>query len=404
MNIKKEMNIEKITADTPCQNVYFDHAGASVPPMPVIETVDTYLQSAVKYGTKVHWAKKRDNEYILKAKSSIARLIGAKSNEIAFTTNGSDAICTIINGINFKKGDNVVLDELRFICNAVPWLRLKQNIGIKIKIAKANKPGFIDLKDLENKIDEKTKIVALTHMPPNLGTIQPAKQVARIAHEKGALFFLDACNTVGVVSIDVEDVGCDFMAVSGRKYLRGITGTGFIYVKEKHICDLQPSFVGWKSGKWNWSEDSYEDLETIDRFMSGEPNLLGVYSLWKAAEYIFDIGGISNIECRVSSLTEYLIEKLNDVPNIEIYGPITSKGRAGLITFNIKGIPSLSISKYLHKYGIVTQASHYHCPGPLRMFNIDSVVRICLHYWNTLEDIDRVVFLLNEIDKKGLNN
>ena len=168
------------------------------------------------------------------------------TDEIAFTLNGSDAISIISNGIDFKPGDNVVLSELRFICNTIPWLRLKDTRGIEIRLAKARKPGFIDLDDLQSQIDHKTKIVAITHMPPNLGTIQPVKQIAQITHQKGALLFLDACNTVGLVDIDVKDIECDFMAVAGRKYMRGPTGTGFLYVKKEHICNIRPSYIGWK--------------------------------------------------------------------------------------------------------------------------------------------------------------
>ena len=231
-------------------------------------------------------------------------------------------------------------------------------------------------------------------MPPNLGTIQPAKQVAQIANEKGSLFFLDACNTVGLVNIDINDIGCDFMAVSGRKYLRGPSGTGFLYIKKAHICKIQPSYIGYRSGKWDWSTDMYKDAESIDRFISGEPNYPGIFGLGRAAEYIFDIGGISRIEKRVSMLTDYLLENLSNIPGIEIYGPKSSKGRAGLVAFNLKEVSSLELSQYLDRHGVVTQASHYHCPGPLKMFNIDSVIRFALHYWNTKEDIDKAINLL----------
>jgi len=394
MSLKNEMNIDKIRADTPCINIYMNHPAASVPPMPVIEEVESYFRTAVKYGTKAQWVIGHFMERFFNAKKPIAKLIGASSDEIAFTLNGSDAISIIANGIDFKPGDNIVLSELRFICNTIPWLRLKENHGIEIRLAKAKKPGFIDLNDLQSQIDNKTRVVAITHMPPNLGTIQPVKQIAQMAHQKGSLLFLDACNTVGLVNINVEDIGCDFMAVAGRKYLRGPTGTGFLYVKKEHICNIRPSYIGWKTGTWDWNSDSYKDADTIDRFVTGEPNFPGIFGLGKAAEYIGEIGGISQIENRVSMLTKYFLDNLHDVPNIEVYGPESSEGRAGLITFNLRGMSSSKLSHFLNRQGIIVEAGHFFCPGVMSMYGIDSVVRMCVHYWNTKEEIDEVVNLL----------
>lgn len=401
MNSKGKMNIDKIRADTPCINIYMNHPAASIPPMPVILEVESYFRTAVKYGTKAQWVIEHFMQRFFNAKKPIAKLIGASPDEIAFTLNGSDAISIIANGIDFKVGDNVVLSELRFICNTIPWLRLKETHGIEVRIAKAHKPGFIDLDDLQSQIDHNTKIVAINHMPPNLGTIQPVKQIAQIAHQKGSLFFLNACNTVGLVNIDVGDIDCDFMAVAGRKYLRGPTGTGFLYVKKEHICNIRPSYIGWKTGSWDWNSDVYKDAESIDRFVTGEPNFPGIFGLGRAAEYIDDIGGISQIENRVSMLTQYFLDHLHNVSDIEVYGPESSEGRAGLITFNLRGISSSKLSHFLNRQGIIVEAGHFFCPGVMRMYNIDSVVRMCVHYWNTEEEIDEVVNLLkSDLAKK----
>jgi cysteine desulfurase/selenocysteine lyase len=399
-----KMNIDKIRADTPCINIYMDNSSASIPPSPVIEAVENYFSSVVKHGTKSQWIREHfDAPFANDAKKPIAKLIGASPDEIAFTINGSDAISIIANGINFKRGDNVVLSELRFICNTIPWLRLRETHGIEIKIVKANKPGFLDLDDLRSQIDGNTKVVAIEHMVLNLGAIQPVKQIAQITHEKGSLFFLDACNTVGLVNINVNNIGCDFMAVAGRKYLRGPMGTGFLYVKKEHICNLRPSYIGWKTGTWDWNNDTYKDAESIDRFLSGEPNYPGIVGLVRAVEYVNDIGGITQIEQRVFELTEYLLENLSTIPGIEIYGPKNFKGRPGLVTFNLRDIPSVKLSQYLNKNGVVVQPfSPSVCPGPLKMFGVDAVVRISLHYWNTREEINEVVNLLTQISQKKI--
>ena len=191
MSLENKIDIDKIRADTPCINIYMDNSSASIPPMPVIEAIEDYFRSVVKYGTKSPWIKEHfDAPFIGNAKKPIAKLIGASPDEIVFSLNGSEAIGIIANGISFKPGDNIVLSEFWFIPNTIPWFRLKETYEIQVRIAKANKTGFIDLDHLQSQIDNNTKIVVIDHMALSLGAIQPAKQIAQIAHEKGSLLFL----------------------------------------------------------------------------------------------------------------------------------------------------------------------------------------------------------------------
>jgi len=401
MNSKNKFDINKIRSDTPCRNTYMDNAGASVPPLTVTKAIEKYYREIVEHGPKSNWVREHYGaSFINDAKKPIAELINANPEEIAFTLNGSDAISILANGINIKRSENIVISELGFICNTIPWLRLRETHGIEVRIVKANKPGFVDIDNLQKQVDHNTKIVAIDHMPPNLGTLQPVKEISEITHERKSLFFLNACNTVGLVNVDVHDIDCDFMAVTGRKYLRGPSGTGFLYVKKRHISNIKSSYLGWKTGIWDWNNDVYEDSETIDRFSTGEPNTPGIVGLLRAVEYIQDIGGISEIDQRVFFLTEYLVENLKSIPNIKIYGPESANGRAGLVTFNLGDLPSSKLCQYLNRNNVVVQASHFFCPGTLKMFGTESVVRIALHYWNTKEEIDKVLDLLDSYPYK----
>jgi len=193
------------------------------------------------------------------------------------------------------------------------------------------------------------------------------------------------------------------MAATGRKYLRAPSGTGFLYVKKDQICNIKPSYIGWKTGTWDWNADTYKDAESIDRFMTGEPNYPGIFGLGRAVEYIFDIGGITQIEHRVSTLIEYLLESLHSIPDIEIYGPESSKGRGSVVIFNLRDIPSSKLSQDLNRQGVVVEAGDFLCPGTMKMFGVDSVVRVCIHYWNIKEEIDEVINLLNKISQKCKN-
>jgi len=405
MILKNKFDIDKIRADTPCINIYMDNSSASIPPLPVIEAIENYFKSIIKYGTKSKWVKRHGTSFINDAKKLIAKLIGASPEEILLTLNGSDAIGIIANGISFRPTDNIVLSEFWFMPNAIPWFRLKDTYGIQVRLVKADETGLIDLDHLQSQIDYNTKVVVIDHMALSLGAIQPVKKISQIAHKKGALLFLNACNTIGLLKIDVNDLGCDFMATAGRKYLRGPQGTGFLYIKKDHICNIKPSYIGWqsfvsfdcKNSDIDFCLDWCKGIETTNRFSSGEPNYPGIVGLTRAVEYIFDIGGISQIEHCVFQLTEYLFENLNNLSNIEIYGPKSSKSRAGLFAFNLRGIPSSRLSQYLSENNVVVQAGNFLSPGSLKRLEVDSVVRITLHYWNTKEEIDEVVNLLNHI-------
>lgn len=188
------------------------------------------------------------------------------------------------------------------------------------------------------------------------------------------------------------------MVAVGRKYLRGPAGTAFLYIKKNHITNIRPSFISYNTGEWNFSKNTYQDSEAINRFMPGEANIPGIIGLNEAVEYLFEIGGFPQIEDRVNLLTDYLLRNLRSISNIEIYGPESLVGRAGLVAFNIKNMKPIEVTKLLYENDIVVQPfSRPKCPGPLDMYGVDSVVRLSLHYWNTEKEIDKVVNTLKQI-------
>lgn len=392
------MNINKIRNDMEIKKVYMNNSSISIPPKPVISAIKNYFDSINKYGPVPPW---KGETFISEAKNNIAKLIGSNSDEIVFTLNGSEAINIISNGIDLKQGDNIILSELRFMPNAIPWMKLKEIYGIEIKIVKGIKPGVIDLNHLKSLIDNNTRLISIDHMLVNLGIIQPIKEIGKMfsnANMKQPLFFLNACNTIGLIDINVKEIDCDFMVAVGRKYLRGPAGTAFLYIKKNHITNIRPSFISYNTGEWNFSKNTYQDSEAINRFMPGEANIPGIIGLNEAVEYLFEIGGFPQIEDRVNLLTDYLLRNLRSISNIEIYGPESLVGRAGLVAFNIKNMKPIEVTKLLYENDIVVQPfSRPKCPGPLDMYGVDSVVRLSLHYWNTEKEIDKVVNTLKQI-------
>ncbi|MDD2574174.1 MAG: aminotransferase class V-fold PLP-dependent enzyme [Bacillota bacterium] len=395
------MDIKKLREDTPCENIYLNHVSTSVPPQQVIEALNEYFRIAVRYGSTSAKAQDMTARLYQKAKQNVSCLIGATEEEVVFVSNGSQAIGIIAAGLDLQSGDNVIVDELSFISNVAPFLKLKAEKGIEVKFAPANKPGIIDLERLEELIDERTKLISLCHMANSLGMVQPAEQVGRIAKQYQVLYLLDAANTVGLIPIDVKQIGCDFMAVSGRKYLRGPAGSAFLYVNAQVVDSINPIFASWNNGVWDWREDDwdwnkniYMPHSGIERLSFGEINYPAAFGLSRAVEYAQEIGGVAKIKKRVDHLLAYLIEKMHSIDGVEIIGSGDSADYGGMIGFNIKGILFDDIGRHLNTNNVGVMAHSFFSPGVLKMFGIKGVVRFCVHCWNIEEEFDRAVELL----------
>lgn len=391
------MDIQKIRNDTPCKNVYMNHASTSVPPIPVIQAANHYYDMIMQYGATSKRAEMITERETKLACCRTAELINAKETEIAFMANGSMGIGMIALGIPWRRGQNIIIDEMSFISNVAPFIQIRDLYGVEIRYLPAKLPGVIEWELLEGLIDHSTALVVLTHSANSLGIIQPAERVGEITRRKQVRFLLDASGTVGVADVNVKRIQCDYLAAAGRKYLRGPSGSGFLYVREEAQEELKGCIPAWNSGVWNWEQEQFSYYEDIRKWNYGEKNYPGIFGLSEALKYLSEVGGQARVKERIDQLMEILIEELQQMKGISIIGPANVEMRAGVVGFQMKGKSVTDIAQYLNTHNVGMMGHHFFCPGVQKLFQVENVARLSLHYWNTEEEIKYVTGLLKKL-------
>ena len=393
------MDIERIRADTPCGNIYMNHASTSVPPLPVIQAAGRYYDIIMRYGATSARAEELTQKAYDLALKRTAGLIHAKPSEIAFMPNGSMGIGLIALGIPWERGQNIILDEMSFISNAAPWFQIRDLYGVEIRYAPAKLPGRIDCQALESLIDLNTALIAVTHSANSLGVLQDVEAAGQIAKEKGVRYLVDASGTIGAVEIDVTKLSCDYLAAAGRKYLRGPSGSGILYVRESSQPELRGSIPAWNSGVWDYRQGTFSYHRDMQKWNYGEKDYPAIFGLSEAVKYLEDIGGAVCVKDRINLLAGRLIRQLQTIPGLQIIGPEEAEKRAGVVGVCMEGKSIREIALYLNSHNVGMMGHHFFCPGIQKLFQIEGVARLSLHYWNTEEEIDYVADLLMRLQK-----
>jgi cysteine desulfurase/selenocysteine lyase len=341
------------------------------------------------------------------AREKIAKFINAKdATEIVFVRGTTEAINLVAYawGLrNLKKGDEVLVSLMEHHSNIVPWEILSKINGFTIKYAKVHEDGTLDYKDFESKFSSKTKLASLSHVSNVSGVINDVKRIAKVAHENGALVFVDGAQSVPHMPVDVRDIDADFLAFSGHKML-GPTGIGALYGK-KHLLEAMEPFQGGgemiKEVAFN-QKNEQSDIEWNDppwKFEAGTPDICGSVALTEAIKYLENIGmpEILNYE---KTLTEYAVKTLqNCCTKLALYGTSDHNLKCGIIPFGISGLSSHDIALFLDNYGIMIR-SGFHCAQPLhQVFKLQSSARASFYIYNTREEIDRFIEVLQEIER-----
>lgn len=391
------MDIKKIREDTPCGNIYMNHASTSVPPLPVTEAAQEYYRMIMKYGATSRQAEEMTACICGRAVQNMAEFLHADAEEIMFVPNGTVGIDMAARGLRFKKGQNILLDSMSFVSNAAPWIEAAGLYGLEIRYIPAVLPGYLDLEELEHLIDENTALISVTHAANSLGILQEVEKIGELAQKYGIPYLVDAAGTMGAVSLDVKKIGCDFLTASGRKYLRGPSGTGILYVKKEMTEKLKGYVPAWNSGNWDYQRNEFTFHGDIRKLEFGEKNFPGIFGLSKAVEYIGEIGGMQDVEARIRKLTCYLFEKLKVIKGVRIIGPEDASCRCGTLGFVMEGKTCGEIAAYLNQNGVGMMGHHFFCPGVTELFGIEGTARLSVHYWNTEEEIDLVTELLENM-------
>lgn len=373
--------------------VYLDSAATSQKPYSVIESIDSYYKednSNVHRG--VHTLGTRATDKYEGAREKVRRFINASStSEVIFTRGTTTSINTIANSFgrdNVKEGDEIVISYMEHHSNLIPWQQLAKRKGATLKYIPMQEDGTITLEDVRKTVTSQTKIVAIMYVSNVLGTINPIKEITKIAHENGAYIVVDGAQSTPHMKVDVQDLDCDFYAFSGHK-MCAPTGIGVLYGKRELLENMEPVEFG---GEMIDFVDLYDSTwkELPWKFEGGTPIIAGAIGLGAAIDFLEEIG-MDNILNHEHALAEYALNKLSTVDGVTIYGPKDATKRAGVVTFNLDDVHPHDVATVLDAEGIAVRAGH-HCAQPLmKWLKVSATARASFYLYNTEEDIDRFV-------------
>ena len=375
--------------------IYLDSGATTLKPFYLSESITDYYNnySANAHRGDYNISLKVDSMYE-NTRKLVKEFINAKTEKsIVFTSNTTDSINKIIYGYfnhYLKSGDEVLITKSEHASNILPWFELKERIGVDVNYIKLNDEYKITLDNLKQSITEKTKVISIAHITNVVGDIRPIKEIIEYAHSLGIKVLIDGAQSVPHMKIDVENLDMDFLVFSAHK-MCGPTGVGVLYIKEDLLKDIKPVFVG---GGMNYSfeyDGTKEYNEMPYLLEAGTPNISGVIGFGSIINYLNKIG-MNNIEEYEKKLKKYTIDKLTNIPNIKIYN---KESEASIITFNIDNIFSQDLAIYLDKHNICVRAGS-HCAKILKdELGIKNTVRISLYFYNTKEEIDKLVEALS---------
>lgn len=406
-------DVKKVRRDFPilrrkvngCPLIYFDNAATTQKPRQVIEAERAFYENHnANIHRGVHTLSQEATELYEQARETVRKFINAKeSAEIIFVRGATEAINLVAYswGLHsLKRGDEVLLSMMEHHSNIVPWELVSKMTGCSIKYVKVNSDGTINYEDFEGKITKNTKLVSMSHMSNVSGVINDVERMAKVAHEHGALMLVDGAQSVPHMPIDVGVLGMDFLAFSGHKML-GPTGIGVLYGKKFLLENMDPFQGGGdmirevvmdqqtQRCRISWNELPW-------KFEAGTPNICGAVALAEAVRYLQGIG-MAEVFRHERGLVEYAMNKMQDSNKIRLYGPTDISQKGGIIPFGIKGFDSNDIALFLDNSGIMIR-SGFHCAQPLhQVLGLQSSARASFYLYNTKEEVDRFVEVLEEM-------
>jgi cysteine desulfurase / selenocysteine lyase len=385
--IHTSIDVERARSETPgCQHVvHLNNAGAALPPTVVTEAMIDHLRLEAAMGgyeAARHKAEAVENTY-----AAIGRLLGCHVEEVAVVENATRAWDQAFYAMRFSPGDTILTSRAEYASNVIAFLQVTARTGARIVVVDDDEHGQISIDDLARRIDSRVKLIALTHVPTHGGLVNPAAEVGKVARAAGVTYLLDACQSVGQLPIDVDEIGCDILSATGRKYLRGPRGTGFLYVRAGTLTDLEPPFLDLHAASWT-APDRYVVRADARRFENWETNYAAKIGLGVAIDYALD-WGIPAIEQRVSGLAEQLRSRLGSVPGVTVHDQ--GLRRCGIVTFTVDGAPATEVQQRLSEAGINTSVSlveYAQLDQPAR--GLPDLVRASVHYYNTEDEVDHL--------------
>jgi cysteine desulfurase/selenocysteine lyase len=387
-------HLERARRDTPGVEhvLHLNNAGSSLPPRQVLDATIDHLRLEAQIGGYEAADAARDR--VERVYGAAAEMIGAHPDEIAIIENATRAWDMAFYSIPFETGDRILTAVAEYGSNFIPYLQIAEQHGVSVEVVPNDEHGQLSVDALKNMMDERVKLISITHVPTNGGLVNPAEEIGQVAREAGVFYLIDACQSIGQLPMHVDALNCDLLSTTGRKYIRGPRGTGFLYVRRGVLDRLQPPLIDHHAASWV-AADRYELRDDARRFENWETNYAAKIGLAVALDYA--LGWTLDVTwARIQGLANDLRTKLDAIPGVTVQD--LGVVRCGIVAFTVDGTNLDRLKERLADQRINVSVSH--APSTrldMEARGLDALVRSSVHYYNSEAEIDRFVETLESI-------
>jgi cysteine desulfurase / selenocysteine lyase len=379
--------------DTPGVNhiAHLNNAGASLPPKPVIDAVVGHVRLESEVGP--YEAAERAEEAIDRGHDAVSDLLNCDSQEIALFDSASRAWGTALASVPLRAGDRVLISPMEYGSCYLSLLHLARRRGVRVEVLPVESDGLVSVDELRNRLDERVKLIAMTHVPSHDGLIYPVALIGQVARQSGIPFLVDACQSVGQMPIDVQTISCEMLVGCGRKYLRGPRGTGFLFVRREFAEQLSPAIVGLDGVEW--AAEGYRFAPAARRFDTWEANCAARIGFGVAIDYAL-AWGVEHTWPRIRQLAAGLRAEITRIPGVTVQD--RGRERCGTVALTVQGWEAASVRAELHRAGINTWVclANAACVDMQRR-GLESLLRVSVHYYNSSEELARLCSVLESL-------
>ena len=387
-------DVERARAQTPgcTERIHFNNCGAALMPTPVIHALKTHIDLEARIGG--YEAATAADEQVQATYSAVARMLNCSTREVAVVENATRGWDMAFYAFDFQPGDRILTCSAEYASNYIAYLQVARKTGAVIETILDDSHGAVDVDALREAMDERVKLIAITHVPTNGGLVNPAAAIGRLAREHGIPFLLDACQSAGQMPLDVEELKVDILSATSRKFLRGPRGMGFLYVRESLITALEPPFLDLHAATWV-APGEYRLRDDARRFENWECNVAAKIALGTAVNYALD-WGLEAIEARVALMSAALRQGLAALPGVRLRD--RGSRQCGIVSFTVAEMAPAAVVQGLRERGINSSVSR--APSTqldMHGRGLDALVRAGVHYYNSEEEVARFLAALQEV-------